>query len=114
MVGLKILVKIEELDAYSHKACLQFPKHERHILAAEIRTCCNSLLRLSVRAAKKYYKKTTLQDLDIEVEILRAMVRKAHRLQYIDIHRYEVWSRLVDEIGRMVGGWLRAGNHAPA
>ena len=114
--GFKILAKLEELDAYSHQAAMQFPKHERHVLCAEIRSSCNRMLRLAIQAAKRYHKKTTLQDLDIEVEILRALVRKAHRMRYINHHRYETWSRHVDEIGRMVGGWIKSqgnGSGAP-
>lgn len=103
---LKILAKLEELDAYSHQACVQFPKYEKHVLAAEIRSALARLIKLVVRAAKRYHKKTTLQDLDIEVEYLRCLVRKAHRLKYINDHRYRVWSNHVDEVGRMVGGWL--------
>lgn len=34
---LKILARIEELDAYTHIVLIQFPKHEKHVLAAEIR-----------------------------------------------------------------------------
>jgi hypothetical protein len=106
--GLRILAKLEELDAYSHQVALQFPKYERHVLSAEIRSTLNRVLHLTVQAAKRYHKKTTLQDLDIEVEFLRALVRKARRLGYITPNRYEVWSRHIDEIGRMVGVWIRS------
>lgn len=103
---LKILAKMEELDAYSHQALIQLPKHEKHVLAAEIRYTLAQLIKLTVRTAKKYHKKTTLQDLDVEVEYLRTLVRKAHRLKYINDHRYKVWSSHIDEVGRMVGGWI--------
>lgn len=103
---LKILAKLEELDAYSHQVLIQFPKHEKHVLAAEIRLTLAALIKLTVRTAKKYFKKTTLQDLDVEVEYLRTLVRKSHRLKYINDHRYKVWSSHIDEIGRMVGGWI--------
>ena len=106
--GFRILAKLEELDAYSHQVSLQFPRYERHVLCADIRRSCNELMRLAVRAAKRYHKKTTLQDLDIEVEVLRTLVRKAHRMQYINHRRYEIWSREIDEVGRMVGGWIRS------
>jgi len=103
---LKILAKLEELDAYSHQVLIQFPKYEKHVLAAEIRSTLAQLIKLTVRTAKKYYKKTTLQDLDVEVEYLRNLVRKAHRLGHINDHRYKVWSTHINEVGRMIGGWL--------
>jgi hypothetical protein len=104
---LKILSRVEELDAYSHDACVQFPKYEKHVLAAEIRVTLADIIKLIVRAGKKYYKKNTLQDLDIEVEYLRSLIRKSYRLKYINTHRYRVWTSHVDEVGRMVGGWLK-------
>jgi hypothetical protein len=97
---------MEELDAYSHQVLIQFPKYEKHVLAAEIRFTLARVIKLSVRTAKKYYKKTTLQDLDIEVEYLRSLVRKSHRLKYINTRRYKVWSGHIDEVGRMIGGWI--------
>jgi hypothetical protein len=105
---LKIKAKVEDCLAWSYVALRQFPKHERHVLAAEIRTALWQLLRLVVACNRRYYKKTTLQDLDVELDLLRSQVRLAHDLRYIDIAKYETWARQLDEIGRMVGGWLRS------
>ena len=105
---LKLLARLEELDTYTHTVVMQFPKFERHVLSAEIRACMAACLRLTVRAAKRYHKKTTLEDLDIELAFLRILVRKAHALGYISTHRYEVWIRNVEEAGRMLGGWLKS------
>ncbi|MCF8093700.1 MAG: diversity-generating retroelement protein Avd [Desulfotignum sp.] len=110
MKDLLILTKIEELDAYSHTVMIQFPKIERHVLCAQIRDTLTEIIKLTVRAGKKYYKKTTLQDLDIEIEYLRSLIRKAHRIKYINTKRYEIWIRHVNEIGKMAGGWIKSIN----
>ena len=57
---------------------------------------------------KKYYKKTTLQELDVEVEKLKAYVRLSYNLGFYLRKKYEQWSGLVVEIGRMVGGWIKS------
>ncbi|WP_440588615.1 hypothetical protein, partial [Enterococcus faecium] len=44
-----------------------------------------------ITAFKRYHKKTTLTDLDIELAILKRRVRLAKDLRYIDIKRYEIW-----------------------
>lgn len=67
-----LLAKIEEIEGYSHTVLQQFPKAERHLLCAEIRASLNTIQRLSVVAWKRYHKKTTLHDLDVEVEVLRS------------------------------------------
>lgn len=104
---LKILTKIEELDEYGHIVLRQYPRIERYALAQDIRDTMSEIEHLTIRCAKKYHKKTSLQDLDIEVEYLRGLIRKSYSLQYINVHRYEVWSRRIDEVGRMIGGWMK-------
>lgn len=103
-----LLAKLEEVEGYTHTVLQQYPRSERHLLCADIRNSLAIIQRLSVVAWKRYHKKTTLQDLDVEVEILRMWIRKSLRLKYITPHRYETWARHVNEIGRMVGGWMKA------
>ena len=66
-----MLVKLEELDDYTHVALRQYPKAERHLLAADTRACIDKLLRLTIAAWKRHHKKTTLSELDIEIEVMR-------------------------------------------
>lgn len=108
MEDLKILTKIEELGVYTHQILFQFPKYEKFVLCAQIRGVIDDIIRLIVRAGKKYYKKTTLQDLDIEIEFFRSLIRKSHKLKYINTHRYGIWISHVNEVGRMLGGWIKA------
>ena len=104
--GLILLTKIETLDKYTRIALRQFPKTEKFILSGEIRSQVLAIKRNTIRAAKKYHKKTTLQDLDIDIEILRSYIRVAYQLHFIDEHKLGVWMDIVDEIGRMAGAWL--------
>lgn len=108
MDDLKIRQKCEEMIAYGYGALRQFPKAERHVLSQEIRNTMWGLLRLIIICNRRYHKKTTMQDLDAELDLLRSQVRMAKELGYLPFKKYEVWSRQLDEIGRMVGGWLRS------
>ena len=96
-----------------------FPKHEKYALCQAIRTAMYGMYGLIVEAQKRYHKKTTLVSLDIQHEQLRMFVNLAHALGYFGFkdgtgeaggakaeHRFLAISRLVDEIGRMVGGWI--------
>ena len=64
-----------------------------------------TLLRLVITAAKRYHKKTTLTDLDVELAVLQNQIRLAKDLTYLPINKYQHWSGLNLEIGRMIGGW---------
>ena len=104
-----------------------FPKHEKYGLALEIRQAAYDVYGYIVEAQKRYHKKTTLTNLDIRHEQLRMLVRLANALGYFAFkdgrktdrspaetaeHRYLALSRLVDEIGKMIGGWIAADRKA--
>lgn len=110
---LSVLKKFFDVMEYGHTALLQFPKHQRHILAERIDNCMTDIMELIIAANLRHHKKTTLTELDIKMHLLRHQIRLAMQRQYITIHRYEVWSRLIDEVGRMIGGWIKWAKGSP-
>ena len=110
VTDLLIRQKCEAMIEYGYVALRQFPAFERHVLAAEMRVSMWGLLRLIVVCNKRYHKKTTLQELDAELDLLRCQVRMAKSLGYLDFKKYEHWAMLNDEIGRMLGGWIKSIN----
>lgn len=128
--------KIGDMMKYGKKAVAHFPRRERQT-ADEIRSAMLVMYRLAIVIEKKYYKKSTLQELDIELDVLRHLVRLAHDKDFYDreitqrdgkgeavrnadgsvktvrmqpplsSQKYETWSRLLDEIGRIIGGYMK-------
>ena len=98
--------------AYGNNCLLQFPRSERYALATEIKNSMYTLLRLVVAANKKYYKKTTLQEMDVELETIKTFIRIAAdpKFKYLGLKQYENWSKMLSEIGRMLGGWMKTVN----
>ena len=105
---LKVRQKCEDMLQYGYQAVRHFPKSERHVLSQEIRSTMWRVLRLVIVCNRRYHKKTTMQDLDAELDLLRSQVRLAMQLQFLPFKKYEVWSRQIDEIGRMIGGWFKS------
>lgn len=100
-----------------------FPKHEKYGLAQTIRCKAYELYGFIVESQKRYQKKTSLTNADIAHEQLRMFIRLAYELGYFAFkdgslidrgaersatHRYLAISRMVDELGRMIGGWILA------
>lgn len=106
----KILQKTYDMILYGNICLKQFPKHEKHVMSADIRKSMSKLTKLIIRANKKYYKKTTLEEMDIELEWLRMQIRMAadQQLRYLPINKYENWSKMLNEIGKMLGGWKKS------
>lgn len=108
MDELIILQKTFDMMEYAYKALAQFPKGEKFALCADIKRCMDTIVERIIEANKKYYKKTTLQELDVEVEKLKTYVRLSYRLGFLPPRKYELWSGMAVEIGRMVGGWIKS------
>ena len=108
MEDLKILQKTFDMIEFAYPVLAQFPKSEKFALVADIKRCMDEFLGLLIEAQKKYYKKTTLQSLDVTLAKLRAYVRLAHNLGFLPTKKYKAWTALNVEIGKMVGGWIKS------
>lgn len=116
----KMKNKVYDLLLYAGPQLEQFPKSQR-VLANDIRTTMLQILRLVVTLENKHYKKTTLGELDNEVDVLRHLVRLAHEPEYmrdkkpcLPMKKYEQMSRKINEIGKMIGGYYESLNGNPA
>ena len=109
----KILQKVQDLMEYAYPILNQFPKAEKFSFAQDIRHSMNMLLELTITEDKRYTKKTTIENMDIENTKLMIYVRVAYHLRYIDKHRYSVWEGKIVEIGRMIGGLLKSVSNRP-
>ena len=109
---LLIQQKVYDMILYAYPALEQMPKAQKFSLAQDMKHCMDRIMRLTITANKKYTKRTTLQELDVEVAALKVYLRIAYDLRYLPPKKYEVWSGLVVEIGKMVGGWIRSQREA--
>ncbi len=107
---LKIQQKIYDMMVYAYPVLAQFPKSEKFALAADIKRNMDILMERCIEAKKKYFKKSTLQEMDVANEKIQVYIRLAFDLKYISMHRYRVWSDKLVEIGKMIGGWIKAVN----
>ena len=108
--------KIVEMIRYGRPLTKNFPRKDRD-LADDIRSCMNRMFHLVVEIEKKYFRKTTTQELDIELEWLRLLIRLAADKEAsgkypppLSVHQYEVWSRYNAEIGKLLGKYIQSLN----
>ena len=109
---LLIQQKIYDMILYAYPALEQMPKSQKFSLAQDMKHCMDRIRWLTISANKKYTKRTTLQELDVEVAALKIYLRIAYDLRYLPSKKYEVWSGMMVEIGKMVGGWIRSQREA--
>lgn len=115
-MNFKFMEMMKLLNVYLN----HFPKHEKFALALQIRQTAYRVFDLIVECQKRYYKKTSLSELDITHEKLRMQIYLASEMGYFSFkdgkhvtdttsssHKYLAISNLVDEIGKMIGAWIK-------
>ncbi len=105
---LALSVKLDELSTYSRQAITShFPRCERHALGQDIRNSLSQCRRFYTAAFKRTKKQGALFDLDVEIELLRSMVRQSHELRYISTEKLEKWMRIINEVGALTGSLIK-------
>lgn len=115
----KLVLFAVQLEGY----LCHFPNCHKYTLTQAIRQAFVDVYNLVTEAQKRYHKKSTLTQLDVRHEQLRMLLNLAHELGLFGFsagrkdaeapadHRHLVILRMVDEIGRMIGGWLNLEIH---
>lgn len=115
MEELKILQKAYDMVQYGYVCLRRFPKSERHTLAAEIKNHMLRALRLILQANRRRDKRAILAELDVELDLLRLYIRLARDVvdsSAFPFRSYERWSKMLNEIGKMLGGWIKSQHRA--
>jgi len=87
-----------------------FPKKQRFVLGQQIENSSLLCIRIIIEAnfaqgANVKVKK--LRELNIELEVLRSLVRMAVELNFMKINSAQYITASIDEVGKMTGAWLK-------
>ena len=108
MKDFALYEKINELSDWLFPIVERWPKHEKFVLCTQTKNCVHDMARLSVRAQKARKDKLYwLHELDVQVQMLRHFLRHAHGRRYLSNRRLKLATERLEEIGRMVGGWIK-------
>ena len=113
VLNKKYLAMLKTLNLYLN----HFPKHEKYALSNRIRNTAYEVFDLMTEGQKRYFKKTTLQNLDIKHQQLRMQIYLANELSYFNYedgltckedfkNRFLKITKLIDEVGKMIGAWI--------
>ena len=107
MAESPIFTKTHDLMVWLGQALERFPKSQRFRLAMRIDDALfafHSALLLAVRSRER---RLILQEADLELEKLRLYLRLAQELKCLSFKQYEHAIRMVNEVGKLLGGWIK-------
>ena len=84
----------------------RLPRDHRFVLGDRLVNGLYDLLEGLVAARYSTAKLERLEPLNARLDLLRLQIRLLHSFQLIDERRYEHVARLVEEVGRQLGGWI--------
>ena len=77
-------------------------------MADRIEEILLDILEMLIEAVYSKNKKEILIKVNLKLDLLRFMMRIAKDMRYVNINGYDFFCRSSMEVGRMVGGWLKA------
>ncbi len=108
MSELPIFARCHDLTVWVLQATVRYPRHYRSALGKATQEAMFQLQRELVAAARRREKRQSLQAADEALTELRLLLREGHALTLLTSGQYEHVVRMLDEVGRLLGGWRKA------
>ena len=89
----------------------KFPRSQKFVLGDRIESAALDVMDALIAATYTRGRDTMLANANLGLERLRFFMRLSQELRLIDARRYEYAARGLDEVGRLVGGCIKA-HHA--
>jgi hypothetical protein len=105
--GANSIAKCYDLLKWLAPTVSKFPRDQRYAIGQRIENKLLDILDLLLEANYSKEKLTTLRNANLGLEQLRYLIRLSFDLRFINLKRYEYASKEINEIGKLVGGWIK-------
>ncbi len=105
-----ILRKIHELYKTFHEYRNLVPKQDRFSVYERTENIIIDILELVLEASyvSKDRKIILLEKTSVKLNIIRFFIRLMKESKSLDLKKYTLLQGTIDEIGRMLGGWIKS------
>ncbi len=103
-----IFARCDTLVLWVLQATVRYPRHYRAALGKASQEAALLLQRQLIAAARRRDKRAALQAADEALHELRVLLRQGQTLGLITLGQYAHVVRLLDEVGRLIGGWRKS------
>lgn len=107
---IPIFKKTYELYRNVYTLRQSIPKQDKHTLWQRIENVNLDIVEGILQASELYKqnKLPVLEKVSVRLNLLRLFIRLAKDIKIIDNKKYTSLQQQIDEIGRMLGGWMRS------
>lgn len=102
-----IFTRLYDLLRWLIPVTVNFRRQQRFVLAAAVQRSAFELQEQLTRAASAPQPLPLLEQADATLTILRTRLRLSHDLNLLEKGPYFHGAAMVNEIGRLLGGWIK-------
>ena len=102
-----VITKVYDLVLWSCNHIARFPRSHRFTLGDRLEVRLLNVLEMLLRAKYTRNRLPILRDANLELELLRFQFRLAKDLRCLSLESYGYAARTVEEVGRVLGGWIK-------
>ena len=106
--NLSIFEKTYEVILWLYPAVNKFPKSQRFVLGQQIENTTLELMKGIIQANSESDKLPYLKQISVALDKLRILIRLSKDLKFINIKQYQFIVEKINEIGKMLGGWIKS------
>jgi len=107
-----IIQKVYDFYREFYQLIPQMPKQDRHTVGQKIQNTCLDLLENLIYASRTDRKNKLgfLEQSAAKLDLLKLLLRLVEDVKAIPTKKYLILSEKLQEIGKMLGGWIRSLN----
>ncbi len=102
-----IFTRTYDLLRWLIPATVKFPRQQRFVLAGAIQQAALTFQEQLIEASYADKPAPALQQADVTLAKLRFYLRLCRDLQLLSLGQYAHVAKMVNEIGRLLGGWQK-------
>ena len=107
---IPIIQKVYDFYRELYLVIEKMPKKDKYTLGGKLSKTCLDLMELLIFAgySNREDKITFLNKASIKLELLKILIRLGEEIKAISTKKYLLLEEKLQEIGRMLGGWMRS------
>ncbi len=92
---------------------VSIPKIQRYTLWQNCENTTLAIIKnlIRTRRGSEQKRRAVLEEISENIDLLKVMVRLAKEIHAISIKNYVMMAEILDEMGRMSGGWIKSASH---
>jgi four helix bundle protein len=102
-----IFARTYDFIAWLIPLTIKFPRSQRFVMAASLQREAIHFQELLIEASHQKEKNELLVSADAELDKVRTHIRLSLEMGLIQPGQYEHAARLMTEIGKLLGGWMK-------